>query len=121
MKEGSFVDEIFKLKYVLFFENSEYVIVYEEGYDLVKCFIGKEIVNFYSFCDNLFFICDIIFRVLKLCVMFIILLCWDLSLFVESGVKRFNWDEFYFVINFFVIVKVNLCFLFGIRKCFCVY
>ena len=115
-KEGSFVDETSKLKYVLPLENSEYVTVYEEGYDPAKCPTGKEIANPYSLCDNLPFICDTTSRVSKSRVMPTILSRWDLSLSVESGAKRLNWHELHPATNLLVIAKVNLRFPPGIRK-----
>lgn len=113
------MDEIFGVIYNFFLEYSDYMIFYEEGYDFVKCFRGKEIMNFYSFCDNFFLMCDIMIRVFGLIIMLIILLMWKLSFFVEMGYFNLYWDVLRLVIDFYIIVKVKLCFFFGNGKKWC--
>lgn len=52
------VDIFLDVMYDLFLENICYVMRYVEGY--LWCLGGREINNFYSFCKNLFGICDFI-------------------------------------------------------------
>lgn len=118
-KGGSFVDltaNAKKVKYIVPEENSQYVTVYEEGYDPAKCPRGKEILNPYSLCDNLPFMCDTTTRVPKSRVMPTILSRWELSFSVETGAEALSWDVPNPATDLLIIAKVELRFPPGIRK-----
>lgn len=118
-KGGSFVDltaGVKKVRYIIPDENSQYVTVYEEGYDPAKCPRGKEILNPYSLCDNLPFMCDTTTRVSKSRVMPTILSQWELSFSVETGAEALSWDSPSPATEFLLIAKVELRFPPGIRK-----
>lgn len=116
-KDGSYVDDTSKVKYIVPLENSQYVTVYEEGYDPAKCPRGKEIVNPYSAAgDDLPFICDTTTRVPKSRVMPTILSRWDLSFSVETGAEDLSWEVPDPATDVLIIAKVELRFPPGIRK-----
>lgn len=105
---GSVVSIKFDVVYNLFFEYSYYFIVYSEGFNFLRCFNGREIVNLYSLCNNFLNICDIIIRVFGMSIMFIILFIWRLRYIIELSIEELEWDVLDFVINFFIVVKVKL-------------
>lgn len=116
-KDGSFVNvSPSSVKYIVPLDNSQYVTVYEEGYDSAKCPRGKEILNPYSLCDNLPFMCDTMTRVPKSSVMPTILSRWELSLSVETGAEALSWVAPIPATDFLIIAKVELRFPPGIRK-----
>lgn len=115
-KGGSLVDLTDKVKYLTPDENSQYVTVYEEGYDPAKCPRGKEILNPYSLCDNLPFMCDTTTRVPMSSIMPTILSRWELSFSLESGAEDLKWDVPNPATDFLIIAKVKLRFPAGIRK-----
>lgn len=106
----------FDVVYNLFFEDSKYNIIYSLGFD--RCLEGKDIVNFYSLCNNLLRMCDINIRVFLFMksIMFIIFLIWKLSYLMEVGDIDVIWNVLNFVINLFCIVKVKFRFFYSNRR-----
>lgn len=113
---GSRVDETSGVIYNLPLEHSDYMTLYEEGYDPAKCPRGKEIMNPYSLCDNLPLMCDTMTRVPGSIIMPTILSTWKLSLFVETGHLNLHWDAPRPATDLHIIAKVKLRFLPGNGK-----
>ena len=105
---SSCVDDNCSLRYVVPIEDNQYVTTYEQGYDPAKCPRDKEILNPYSLCDNLPYLCDTTTRVQKTSIMPIILSSWDISVSVESGDEVLAWDVPDPATDFLLIAKVKL-------------
>ena len=104
----SCVDVSCSLSYLIPNDDSQYVTTYEQGYDQAKCPRGKEILNPYSLCENLPFLCDTTTRVQKSMIMPTILSKWEMKVSVESGAETLDWDVPDPATDFRIIAKVEI-------------